>query len=367
MNEAKAARYQRLRRRADVVSAITGVAVLAACAFTPVGGALASRVVDAVAGVTGPWRSVAEVALYVAVLAVVLEVIAVPVVIYLGLNLDRRYKRAEKSVGGLVSAQLHAAAVGVAITVAAGIVMHVSARLAGPWWWLTSGVVLFACLAAAVRGVSTLIARSAAAGRLADAGLTARLAQVSADAGVPLAGIFEWRDHGHDAHTASVTGFGLGRRVLIAPDVLRDWSHDEIAVVVAHELSHHKHHDLVQALALDGLALITALAVSDLSLAALGAEPGTLLSLPVIALVAGGVWMALTPARHALSRWQERRADQFALAVTGQHEAFAAAVRRLGAQHLAEERPSALTRWLFHRHPTVEERLALARVPGPGA
>ena len=34
-----------------------------------------------------------------------------------------------------------------------------------------------------------------------------------------------------------------------------------------------------------------------------------------------------------------------------------AAVRRLSAQHLAEERPSTLTRWLFHRHPPVAERL----------
>ena len=87
-----------------------------------------------------------------------------------------------------------------------------------------------------------------------------------------------------------------------------------------------------------------------------------LLSLPLIALVSGVVWTMATPARHALSRWQERRADQFALALTGQHEAFAAAVRRLGAQHLAEERPSRLTRWFFHRHPSVDERLAMAKV-----
>jgi hypothetical protein len=35
-------------------------------------------------------------------------------------------------------------------------------------------------------------------------------------------------------------------------------------------------------------------------------------------------------------------------------------VRRLGAKHLAEERPSTLTRWLYHRHPPVADRLALA-------
>jgi STE24 endopeptidase len=220
--------------------------------------------------------------------------------------------------------------------------------------------VLSAALAAAVRGVSSLIARSGAAAPLQDAALVARLAEVSAEAGVPIAGIFEWREHGHDEHTASVTGFGRGRRVLIAPDVLRDWSQDEIAVVVAHELSHHKHHDLIQVLAFDALLLSSALAVADLGLLAAGVAAAAVLSLPLIALFAGGVWLAVTPARHGLSRWQERRADQFALAVTGEREAFAAAIRRLGAQHLAEERPSTVTRWLFHRHPSIDERLAMA-------
>jgi len=360
MNEAKAARYQRLRRRADVVSAAAGIVVLSLCGLTPVGAALASLVTRAVAGTSGRWHALAEVIVFVALLAAALEVIALPVVIYLGVSLDRRFKRADKSVGGLVSAQLHSAAIGVAAAVLVGVVVHLSVRLADGWWWLATGVTLSVALAAAVRGVSSLIARSGAAGQLQNPELTARLAQVSIDAGVPVAGIFEWREHGHEEHTASVTGFGKGRRVLIAPEVLRDWSQDEIAVVVAHELSHHKHHDLIQALLLDALLLSSALAVADLGLLVSNVNAGALLSLPLIALMAGAVWLAATPARHGLSRWQERRADQFALAVTGERDAFAAAVRRLGAQHLAEEKPSAITRWLFHRHPSVDERLAMA-------
>ncbi len=89
-------------------------------------------------------------------------------------------------------------------------------------------------------------------------------------------------------------------------------------------------------------------------------SPGDLAALPLIALVAGAVWLAATPLRHAHSRRQERRADQFALALTGGADAFSAAIRRLGAQHLAEERPSPLTQWLYHRHPSVAERLAIA-------
>ena len=36
-------------------------------------------------------------------------------------------------------------------------------------------------------------------------------------------------------------------------------------------------------------------------------------------------------------------------------------MRRLGAQNLAEERPSAAVLWFFHTHPTIDERIAAAR------
>ncbi len=51
--------------------------------------------------------------------------------------------------------------------------------------------------------------------------------------------------------TALVAGTGQSRRVFIASDVLRDWSDEEIAVVVAHEFGHHVHHDLWWTLAVD--------------------------------------------------------------------------------------------------------------------
>jgi len=36
-------------------------------------------------------------------------------------------------------------------------------------------------------------------------------------------------------------------------------------------------------------------------------------------------------------------------------------MRRLAAQNLAEEEPSAIVQWLFHSHPPVRERIASAQ------
>lgn len=360
MNESRAARYQRLRRRAEAVSAVSGALLLIVCAATPLGESLADWARRSSAGLASPIRGVAEVALFVAALAFALEVVALPAVMYLSATIDRKFRRADADSSGVISAQLHAAAFGVIAAVIVGVVVHLSARETGGWWWLATGLTLSAILAAALRGVSTLIARSGGVKPLADAELSARLAAISMSAGVPVAGIFEWRAAEGAGHSASVTGFGRGRRVLIAPEVLNEWTHDEITVVVAHEFSHHKHHDLLQTLVVDALLMSTALAMSDLVLSLAGVPANSLPALPLIALSASAVWLFVTPARHGLSRWQERRADQFALAVTGQADAFAAAVRRVGERNLIEDRPDTLTRWFFHRHPTIEERLAMA-------
>ncbi len=36
-------------------------------------------------------------------------------------------------------------------------------------------------------------------------------------------------------------------------------------------------------------------------------------------------------------------------------------MKRLGQQNLAEDRPSALARWLFYSHPPLRERIAAAK------
>jgi Zn-dependent protease with chaperone function len=67
------------------------------------------------------------------------------------------------------------------------------------------------------------------------------------------------------------------------------------------------------------------------------------------------------PALNARSRRNEQRADRFALTLTERPDAFVSAMRRLAAQNMAEERPSAATLWLFHTHPPFEQRIQAAR------
>ena len=112
------------------------------------------------------------------------------------------------------------------------------------------------------------------------------------------------------------------------------------------------------------LALACAAAAGALHLLwrPLGLEgPTDVAGLPLLAMTAGVVSFLMTPALNAWSRRNEHRADRFALTLTERPDAFVSAMRRLAAQNLAEERPSATTLWLFHTHPPFEQRIQAAR------
>ena len=63
--------------------------------------------------------------------------------------------------------------------------------------------------------------------------------------------------------------------------------------------------------------------------------------------------LLLLPLVNAVSRAHERRADRYALDMTSNADAFISAMKRLGAQNLAEERPSRIVELLFHSHPPI--------------
>ncbi len=362
MNETKAARYQRLRRRAQSSGVVSGGLLLAVVALTAAARALASWAGGLGQRVGGSLGGVFALVIFVAVLVVLWEMAALPSMLYLGLAVDRRLGQHGPTPEDVFAAQAHATMIALPVALAGAAIVRVSAWIAGGLWWALAGVLLAMLLAVALHGAPAALARFAEVRSVSRRELAASLHDLARRARVHVAGIDEWRAAGTGPTTALVTGFGRTRRIFISSDVVRDWSDTEIAVVVAHELAHHAYHDLLRTLALDAVVLSSGLGAAAAVLRAVPAlgSPDALSTLPLVALIAGIVWLAATPIRHAQSRRLERRADLFALVTTGGADAFSAAIRRLGARHLAEERPTVVTRWLFHRHPTVAERLAMA-------
>jgi STE24 endopeptidase len=194
-----------------------------------------------------------------------------------------------------------------------------------------------------------------------------RLLALSQRARVPVLGAFEWGlGEKTSRANAALVGAGRTRRILVSDTLLKDYSDDEIEVILAHEIAHHVHHDIWTALALETLVVAVSLFGADWVLKRVGYAPLDLASWPLLILAAGGLSFLLSPLGNAWSRHNERRADRFALRLTERPAAFISAMRRLGSQNLAEERPSAPVVWFFHTHPTIDERISAAATGGRG-
>jgi STE24 endopeptidase len=161
------------------------------------------------------------------------------------------------------------------------------------------------------------------------------------------------------AANAYVVGLGHTKRVVIYDNLIDDFPRDELRVVVAHELGHQKHHDLLRGLA--WLAIVApagTFLVQALSERLNRRAPlGTPAALPAIALAVSLVGLGLGCASNALSRQVEGRADAFALELTRDSAGFIDFERRITVKNIADPDPPELLHLLFDTHPTTVERL----------
>lgn len=158
---------------------------------------------------------------------------------------------------------------------------------------------------------------------------------------------------------AYVSGFAGSRRVVLYDNLVVDVPREEVLSVVAHELAHARHDDVLVGTLLGATGAAAAVGLLGLVLVRRRPEdPSTVPTL--VALLAVGTLLSL-PVQNHISRSIELRADVEALHVTDDPEAFVALQRRLALRSLADPTPPAWSQWWFGSHPTLLVRVALAR------
>lgn len=374
MNEDRASRYHRLRRRALYASTAAGAAWLVWLFATGASARLAAWALDLFSALPAPAAHALAIALVAIVVASGFEAVSLPFEFVRSSVIDRKYGLSSEPLRTWVRDHVKGLAIGLPLTILAAVAMYATMRFAGAWWWVVSALLFGAAAVVLSRLAPVLLMPLFYRFRpLERDALRDRLLTLSRRAGVPVLGVFEWGlGEKTTRANAALVGVADTRRILLSDTLLKDYSDDEIEVILAHELAHHVHHDLWTGLALETIAIGASLWAAGAVIAAFGSRWGItrasdLAGLPLLALAAGAVSVLLAPLTNAWSRFNERRADRFALALTEQPTPFISAMRRLGAQNLAEERPSKPVFWFFHTHPTIEERIASAKAFAPGS
>jgi STE24 endopeptidase len=366
VNEDKATRYHRRQRITAVASLCWTVSLLVLSVVTGASIALretSARIAHAAPRTTSPL----VVIVYTVLLTLILEVSGLPFTFYSGFVMERRYGLSTQRFAAWLLDQAKALLLGLALGAGAAVVLYSLIARSPDRWWLPAGLVFAAVIVGLANLGPVLFLPIFYSLRPLDrAPLRDRLLTLANRAGVAALDVYEW---GLAAKTrkanAALTGLGGTRRILVSDTMLAEYSDDEIEVVLAHELGHHVHRDIWSGLLLESVLILGGFYAAAWLLRVASAwaglsGPADVAGLPLLFLAAGAVSLVAVPIAHAISRAHERRADRYALEMTRNPSAFISAMRRLGAQNLAEEQPSRIVEWLFHSHPPIGERVAAA-------
>ena len=171
---------------------------------------------------------------------------------------------------------------------------------------------------------------------------------------------------------AYVSGFGDTRRVVVYDNLVETLPEDQALSVVAHELAHARHDDVVVGTSLGAAGVVFGVGLAALIVASRGvrrrAGVGGLADPRVVALMLALTALgslASAPIENAISRRVETRADVDALRATDDPQAFAEMQKRLALRSLADPTPPPISHFWFGSHPTVLERVAFAKARQP--
>jgi STE24 endopeptidase len=360
VNEDKAVRYHRLKRRADVVSLLWSAALLAGLLAS--GGHLLLR------DTAESLLPLAPTAVFVVLLSILNEIGALPIAFFSGFILERRYGLSNERIGAWLTDQAKSFGIGILLGAPAAALIYWAIRRAPDRWWLEAGLI-FAILLVVLTNLAPVLLLPVfySIKPLARDRLRIRLMALAERAGARVLGAYEWGlGEKTKKANAALTGLGSTRRILVSDTMLESYSDEEIEVVLAHELAHHVHGDIWKGIAFEAALVLGGFYLASAALARLAPVIGLrtvadIAGMPLLLLAAGGLSLGMVPLAHAMSRHFERSADRFAIELTENPAAFVSAMRRLAAQNLAEDNPSRIVQWLFYSHPPIRERIAAAQ------
>ncbi len=225
------------------------------------------------------------------------------------------------------------------------------------WWWLAAAPV-FVALALIFTFVSPYLVPDTSP--VKDPVLSAEAHALERIQGVKPARLEVQHIHDFTAPNAVTTGLGPSRTVILWDTLLNGgFSREEIRVVLAHEIGHLAHHDVIKGVGWLALVLFPTLGLVAFATRRRGglARPE---AVPIALLVFVVLQLATAPLLNIVTRRQEAAADWAALEATHDPAADRGAMRRLAKKSLSDPDPPAWDYVLFQTHPTTMQRIALA-------
>lgn len=340
------------------------LAILLVLVGTPASAALRDLAVR-----LAPTRPAVAVALYVALLVLVFELLALPLGYYAGFIREHAFGLSTQTRLAWFVDRGKAILLTLALAVPLGSLLALLwRRYPGRWvlpaWGLGAAamILLVALAPIAIDPLFNTIRP------LRDPDVRQRLMALVGRAGIPVEQVYEMDASRRTRKgNAYFTGLGRTKRIVLYDTLLAGNSPAEVELVVAHEIGHWTRAHIWKGIGLSllgmGIALWGAARVMDWAARRDGfhlAGPADVAGLPLFLLVVFVLNLVSLPIQTGISRHFEREADRTALELTGNAAAFIRSEVHLARSNLADLAPPPAVVWLLYTHPPVAERIRLA-------
>ncbi|HTL48624.1 MAG TPA: M48 family metallopeptidase [Verrucomicrobiae bacterium] len=354
--------YQRIKENLTLIHLVWSPLLLALVAFTPVTRWLAG----AASGFTA--NRYGEAALYYLFLSLVFFLANLPLAYYSEFTIEHRYGLSNQTFGGWVGFTIKKTVLTTLLSVALVTGLYVFIwKFPAAWWVL--GWAAYVVLSVVIGKVFPvlIVPLFYKYDRVQDQALRGRILALTDRYGLPIENLYSLNlSKTTKKANAAFMGMGKGKRVVLSDTLIEHFSPEEIEIVVAHELGHYKHRDILKQVALGSVSSLAifylAFHTLEASSRALGFDgAGDLLALPLLFLIFTIAGTLLTPVQSVFSRSLERAADRFALEAVKSVDTFISCMEKLGRVNLADTSPHPVYEWFFYDHPSIPRRIEMAR------
>jgi STE24 endopeptidase len=167
---------------------------------------------------------------------------------------------------------------------------------------------------------------------------------------------------------AYVSGIGSNARIVLWDTTLNRLSDDQILFIMAHEICHyvekHIYFGIALYLLLSLIGLYLTYRIMNWVTARFGKElkisdVRDIRSLPLFLMILSMLMFTASPFSNLISRYEEKRADHYAIEMTKNSDAAITSFQELTRSGLSEVDPPLLVKIFRYSHPTMLERISM--------
>ncbi|MCF7886207.1 MAG: M48 family metallopeptidase [Candidatus Marinimicrobia bacterium] len=301
---------------------------------------------------------------FTAIIGLMDMIIMFPLSWYSGYHLEHKFELSNQSFGQWLWEKTKGMFVSIPIGVILLLIFYYLLRNYETYWWVIMGTVMLL--------FSVILARLAPVlifplfydfEKLENEELAQKVKTMCEKVGMDLKGVFQFNlSKNTKKGNAAFTGLGKSRRVILGDTMLEKLEEEEILSVLAHELGHYKLKHLWKGMTFSivttytGLFLVSLLYNQFYPL--IGEYQYTIAALPLMAIILSLYSFITSPISNAYSRKNEREADDFAVELTGNKQAFISGLEKLSKQNLSDPDPHPVAVFFYYSHPPIKKRLA---------